>query len=79
MKDMQVFQERKPDDPYRTLWLFLTSAQLDQNKAMQTLMQQYASHHNDEWVGILLRFIPVNKHRQNLFAALPIAPAVIVS
>ena len=49
MKDMQVFQERKPDDPYRTLWLFLTSAQLDQNKAMQTLMQQYASHHNDEW------------------------------
>jgi len=49
MKDMQVFQQRKPNDPYRTLWLFLTSAQLDQTKALQTLKQQYDEHQNDEW------------------------------
>lgn len=49
VKDMEVFQQHKPDDPYRALWLFLTSAQLDRNKAMETLVRQYDQHRNDEW------------------------------
>ncbi|WP_188026798.1 lipoprotein NlpI [Tolumonas osonensis] len=49
VKDMEVFQQHKPDDPYRALWLFLTSAQLDRNKAMETLVRQYDDHRNDEW------------------------------
>lgn len=49
VKDMEVFQQRKVDDPYRTLWLFLTEVELDRNKAMQTLIKQYDKNHTDEW------------------------------
>ncbi len=49
IKDMEVFQQRKPDDPYRALWLFLTEAQLDRNKAMQSLVKRYDEHRSDEW------------------------------
>jgi lipoprotein NlpI len=49
MKDMQVFQQRKTNDPYRALWLFLTAAQIDKSKALDALTQQYKSQHNDEW------------------------------
>jgi Lipoprotein NlpI, contains TPR repeats len=49
VKDMEVFQQRKVDDPYRTLWLFLTEVELDRNKAMQMLIKQYDKNHTDEW------------------------------
>lgn len=49
LKDMEVFQSRKADDPYRALWLFLVDVKLDEAKALRQIENQYNQHHTDEW------------------------------
>lgn len=49
VKDIKVFQQRKPDDPYRALWLFLTEAQVDQVAAVRSLNKVYDENKNGDW------------------------------
>ena len=49
VQDMKVFESHKQDDPYRALWLFITEAALNQEKALTDLQQLYKEHHTNEW------------------------------
>lgn len=49
VKDLSEFYRRKPEDPYRVLWLFLAESQLDAKQAMRDLQRRYAQRSGDEW------------------------------
>lgn len=49
VKDLAEFYRRKPEDPYRVLWLYIVEAKLDSKLAMQELQRRYKQHTGDEW------------------------------
>lgn len=49
VEDLSEFYRRRPEDPYRVLWLYLAERQVDQAQADKALSRRYKQHAGDEW------------------------------
>ena len=47
--DLSEFYRRRPEDPYRVLWLYMAERQVDAASADKALQRRYKQHAGDEW------------------------------
>lgn len=47
--DLAEFYRRRPEDPYRVLWLYMAERQVDAASADKALQRRYKQHAGDEW------------------------------
>ncbi|WP_084164264.1 lipoprotein NlpI [Rheinheimera texasensis] len=56
ISDFQQFQALKPDDPYRSLWLFLAGAEQSEPQALALLAKQQAALDKKAWSAQIVAF-----------------------
>ena len=49
VEDLAEFYRRRPEDPYRVLWLYMAEHQVDAQQADKALQRRYKQHAGDEW------------------------------
>ena len=49
VEDLSEFYRRRPEDPYRVLWLYMAEQQVDAQQADKALQRRYKQHAGDEW------------------------------
>ena len=49
VEDLSEFYRRRPEDPYRVLWLYMAEHQVDAQQADKALQRRYKQHAGDEW------------------------------
>ena len=49
VEDLSEFYRRRPEDPYRVLWLYMAEQQVDAKQADKALQRRYKQHAGDEW------------------------------
>ena len=49
VQDLGEFYRRKPEDPYRVLWLYLAERELNTEQARKNLERRFKQHSGDEW------------------------------
>ena len=49
VEDLSEFYRRRPEDPYRVLWLYMAEHQIDAQQADKALQRRYKQHAGDEW------------------------------
>ncbi|PWI33280.1 lipoprotein NlpI [Vibrio albus] len=58
LEDMQTYYQKDPNDPFRSLWLFIVEREVDEKAALKRLATKYHKRTTDNWnwvlVGIML-------------------------
>lgn len=54
--DLSAFLQRKPDDAYRIIWVYLAERKVDEQKAAQTMRQLMQNVDKNDWAYKLLAY-----------------------
>jgi lipoprotein NlpI len=54
--DLQAFYRDDPNDPFRSLWLYLVERKIDTNKAKDALVQRYQKANKGQWGWNIVEF-----------------------
>ncbi|MCH5465828.1 hypothetical protein L3V67_11840, partial [Levilactobacillus sp. HBUAS51416] len=68
--DLLAFYQDDPNDPFRSLWLYLTEREMDANKANVSLKQRYAKAARDQWGWNIVEFYLGNISEKTLMERL---------
>lgn len=49
VQDLSEFYRRRPEDPYRVLWLYMAERNVNADRALQDLQRRYKQHAGNEW------------------------------
>ncbi len=71
VKDLSEFYRRKPEDPYRVLWLYFAEAQLDAKQALRDLQRRYAQRSGEEWGWDIVAVYAGQQRSEPFLQALP--------
>ncbi|AOV98065.1 lipoprotein NlpI [Edwardsiella hoshinae] len=54
--DLQAFYQDDPNDPFRSLWLYLAERELNQEQALEALSQRYNKANRSQWGWNIVEF-----------------------
>lgn len=49
VEDLSEFYRRRPEDPYRVLWLYMAEHEVNKEQADKALLRRFKQHSGDEW------------------------------
>lgn len=70
--DLLVFYQDNPNDPFRSLWLYLVDREIDFKKAKMKLNQRYAKAKREQWGWNIVRFYLGNISEKTLMERLKV-------
>lgn len=68
--DLLAFYQDDPNDPFRSLWLYLAEQKLDEKQAKEVLKQHFEKSDKEQWGWNIVEFYPGNISEQTLMERL---------